>query len=202
MRAVEASKRSAEALHKAHRESEEVLDNLLKTVEDFDNQVHSVTMREDTLVVGAELPPGDGKSHCTDRTMILLALPHRHKGSHIVQAPPETKVEMRPRGSTGRRTPEIGIGAQCATSTGLPQARPLAACSHRLWSRECFLRLAAVELIHHSGLCARFVHGVALPNWLLHSLELLVEVTVEVGHVSAFRFCDALSSTSQTRQSR
>ena len=145
MRAVEASKRSAEPLHKAHQEPDEVLDNLLKTVEDFDNQVHSVTMREDSLVVGAELPPGDGKGHCTDRTMILLALPHRHKGSHIVQAPPETKVEMRPRGSTGRRTPEIGIGAQCATSTGLPQARPLAACSHYLWSRECFLRLAVVS---------------------------------------------------------
>ena len=41
-RAVEASKKSAEALHKAQRESEEVCDNLLLCVEEFDKQIHSI----------------------------------------------------------------------------------------------------------------------------------------------------------------
>ena len=53
-RAVEASKQSAETLRKAQRESHEVLDNLLKSVEDFDWQVHSITMREDSLVLAVD----------------------------------------------------------------------------------------------------------------------------------------------------
>ena len=53
-RVVEASKKSAEALRMAHRVSDEVLDHLLKSVEDFDKQVHSITMREDSLMLGAD----------------------------------------------------------------------------------------------------------------------------------------------------
>ena len=52
--AAEASKQSAETLHKAQRESHEVLDHLLKNVEDFDKQVHSITMREDSSVLSAD----------------------------------------------------------------------------------------------------------------------------------------------------
>ena len=52
--AAEASKQSAETLHKAQRESHEVLDHLLKNVEDIDWQVHSINMREDGLVLGAD----------------------------------------------------------------------------------------------------------------------------------------------------
>ena len=50
-RGVETIKRSAEALHKAQRESDEVLDNLLKSVVDFDKQVHSMTVPEDNSVL-------------------------------------------------------------------------------------------------------------------------------------------------------
>ena len=49
---MEASNYSAEALHTAQHESNKV-DNLLKTVVDFDMQVHTITMREDDLVLGA-----------------------------------------------------------------------------------------------------------------------------------------------------
>ena len=47
-RAVEASKQLSVALHNAQRESDHVLDKLLESVEDFDNQVHSITMHEDS----------------------------------------------------------------------------------------------------------------------------------------------------------
>ena len=53
-RAVEASKKSAEALNETQQESDGVLGNLLKSVEDFDKQVHSITTREDSLVFGAD----------------------------------------------------------------------------------------------------------------------------------------------------
>ena len=52
--AVEASKQSAETLHKAQRESHEAFDHLLKNVEDIDKQVLSITIREDSLVLGAD----------------------------------------------------------------------------------------------------------------------------------------------------
>ena len=50
-RAVEARKKSANALHTAQQNSD---DNLLKRVEDFDKQVHSITMREDSFVLGGD----------------------------------------------------------------------------------------------------------------------------------------------------
>ena len=48
-RVVEARKKSAEVLHKAQRELDEVLHNLLQSVEDFDMQVHSITVRKESL---------------------------------------------------------------------------------------------------------------------------------------------------------
>ena len=53
--ALEASKKSAEApLHRAQRESDEVLGILLQSVENCDKQGHSITMLEDSLVFGAD----------------------------------------------------------------------------------------------------------------------------------------------------
>ena len=40
--------------------------------------------------------------------------------------------------ATGPRTPDMEIGAYCATSHRLPQPRPLAACSHRVTSEIVF----------------------------------------------------------------
>ena len=48
-RVVEARKKSAEVLHKAQRELDEVLHNLLQSVEDFDMQVQSITVRKESL---------------------------------------------------------------------------------------------------------------------------------------------------------
>ena len=70
-RALEASKKSAEALQKTQRASDEVLDNLLKIVQDFDMQVHHHHARRQLGVgsgwVVSRLPPGDGKGRCRDR---------------------------------------------------------------------------------------------------------------------------------------
>ena len=64
----------------AQLECGEVLDNLLRSVENFDNQVHSTTMREDSFVSRA-----DGWFRDFRHAM----------GSHIVQAPPVKKVELK-----------------------------------------------------------------------------------------------------------
>ena len=51
---MEASKKSAEALRKAQRESDEVFDNALKSVQDSDKHVHSITLRKDSMVLGTD----------------------------------------------------------------------------------------------------------------------------------------------------
>ena len=81
--AVEASKKSAETLHMAQRESHEVFDKLLESVDDFDKQVHSITMSEDSLLLGVHGWFRDFRQamESRDRSMTRLTLPHRQDGA-------------------------------------------------------------------------------------------------------------------------
>ena len=121
-RVVEASKKSAEVLHAAQRESDAVLHNMLKSVEDFDKQVHSITMSEDSLVLGSGGRSLDFLSRWKGSLQgFLNDLPYKASSAPRSQTS-RFQAATRPRGffSIERHTPEIGTGAGCAMLHRLP----------------------------------------------------------------------------------